>query len=68
MDPSGSVLIFDDLMHRRRRTRTLCPEYKKRWKVWPERHTSPLWTSKVDFGKSVWPQSHSSIPPSRSAI
>ena len=50
MDPFNSALIFDDLMRGQRRTPTLCPEYKKRWKVWLERHTSSLWTSKVDFG------------------
>ena len=55
MDPSDSALIFDDLMRGQRRTPTLCPGYKKHWKVWPEWHTSPLWTSRVDFGRSIWP-------------
>ena len=58
---------FDDLMRGQRRIPILSPEYKKCWKVWLGLHTSPLWTSKVDFGRSVWPRSHSSTPPSRSA-
>ena len=53
----NSALISEDSMCRQRRILTLSPGYKKCWRVWPELHTSPLWTSKVDFGRSVWPQS-----------
>ena len=62
MGPSDSVLIFDDLMHGQRRIPILSPGYKKHWRAWPGQHTSPLWTSKVDFGRSVWHWSCSNIP------
>ena len=66
--PFGSALTFNDLMHGQRRTPIHCPEYKKHWRVWLERHIFPLWTSKVDSDKSVWPRNHSSILPLRLAI
>ena len=50
MVPSGSALIFDDLMHGQRRTPTLCPEYKKHWRVWPE----SAHFSTMDFKSGFW--------------
>ena len=48
------VLISGDSMHGPKRIPILSPGYKRHWRVWLELHTSPLWTSRVDFGKSAW--------------
>ena len=56
MGPSDSALISDDSTCRPRRIPTLSPGYKRCWRAWLELHTSPLWTSRVDFGRSAWPQ------------
>ena len=55
------ALISDDSMCRPRRIPILSPGYKRCWRAWLELHTSPLWTLRVDFGRSTWPQSHSSM-------
>ena len=63
----NSALTSDDSTHGQRRIPTLSPGYKKCWRVWPELRISPLWTSKVDFGRSVWARVAGSIPRSRLA-
>ena len=67
MDLSDSVLISDDLMHGQRRIPILSLGYKKHWRAWPGQHTSPLWISKVDFGRFVWPRGRSNISRSQLA-
>ena len=49
-------------MHGQRKIRIPFPGYKKCWRAWLELHTSPPWISRVDFGRSPWPQSHNSTP------
>ena len=67
MDPYNSALFSDDSMRGPRRIPTLFPGYKRHWKAWPELHTSPPWTPRVDFGRSTWHQSPSNILHSLSA-
>ena len=63
---SDFALISEDSMCGLR-ILTLSPGYKRCWRAWLELHTSPPWTSRVDFGRSAWLRSCSSILHSRSA-
>ena len=57
MDPFNSALTLDDSMHGQRKIRIPCQGYKKHWRAWQELYTSPQWISRVDSGRSTWPQS-----------
>ena len=69
MDPFDSALILDVSTHGQRKIHIPSPGYKKCWRAWRagELHTSTPWISRVDFGKSAWPQSHNSTPHSQLA-
>ena len=62
MDPFDSALILDVSTCGQRMICIPSPGYKKCWRAWLELHTSPPWISRVDFGRSAWPQNHNSTP------
>ena len=59
-----SVLISDASTWGRRIC-TLCPAFRRHWKVWWGWHISCQWISSQASGKSRWPLSHSNTQPSR---
>ena len=52
-------------MHIQRRTRTLCPRFRRPWKAWQGQHISRQWISSWASGKLRWPQTCNSTWPSR---